>query len=81
MKFFEKFCKIFTGAPAPPPTTAPATLSRREQIFGHLVSGKKFTELICNMKLEFGKKFLIMPQMTKTSQDNNGIIISIISIF
>ena len=29
----------------------------------------------------FGKKFLIKPQMTKTSQDNNGIIISIISIF
>ena len=23
------------------------------------------------MKLEFGKKFLIKPQMTKTSQDNN----------
>ena len=27
-----------------------------------------------------GKKFLLKPQMTKISQDNNGIIISIISI-
>ena len=34
------------------------------------------------MKFEFPKKFLIKPQMTKTSQDNNNrIIISILSIF
>ena len=33
------------------------------------------------MKYKFGKKFLIKPQMTKSSQDINGIIISIILIF
>ena len=30
-----------------------------------------FGMINCNMKSEFDQKFLIKPQMTKTSQDNN----------
>ena len=42
---------------------------------------KSFNMINLKYEIEFGKKFLIKPQMTKTSQDNNGIIISILSIF
>ena len=33
------------------------------------------------MKLEFGKKFLIKSQMTKTCQDDNGIDINFLKYF
>ena len=35
-----------------------------------------FGKLNLQYEIKFGKKFLIKPQMTKTSQDNNWIIIS-----
>ena len=33
------------------------------------------------MKEEYGTKFLLQPQLTKTSQDNNWIIISTYSLW
>ena len=42
---------------------------------------KAFGMIILQYEIEFGKKSLIKPQMTKTSQDNNWIIISIIALF
>ena len=42
-----------SGVPAPPTTaTVPATLSRREQLFGHLVSGN-----VHKLKTRHDKKF------------------------